>query len=88
MRPHRRPTVRGRTGVQAPGGEAALQGRLSVQVQPRSVRQRREDVRQRVPAEGDQQKGPTAGTARRHPDPEGTVRDQHRYDLRNAAMMW
>lgn len=82
VRTQGRPAVRGRAGVQTPGGEAALQRFLSVQVQLRGVRQRRQDVRQRVPAEGEQQEGAAAGPVRDQPDPEGTVRDQHRYDLR------
>lgn len=73
MRPQGRPSVRGRPGVQTPSGEAALQRCVQVQVEPGGVRQRREDVRQRVSAEGHQQDGSAAGAARHYPDPERSV---------------
>ncbi|XP_051784628.1 serine protease HTRA3a isoform X2 [Erpetoichthys calabaricus] len=74
LRAQRRFTVRRRLGVQTPRRQALWKGRLPVQTQPQSVWERRQDLREHLPAESGEQESFAAGTAGGYPGPERSLR--------------
>uniref|UniRef100_A0A670JQB4 Serine protease HTRA2, mitochondrial n=1 Tax=Podarcis muralis TaxID=64176 RepID=A0A670JQB4_PODMU len=87
VRPRRGPAVRRRPPVPLPGrGPGPGPGRVPVPAPRAGLRQRRQDVRQRVPPQERRAPGSAAGAAARRAGPEGRLRSRHPLFGRNVPL--